>query len=505
MRRLAATLLALAVLLAPPAGATWSIVLVDTGTGEVAVGTATCLEGFDLLKYVPVIVVGRGAGAAQSAVDGTAANRKEIYDNLLLGTPPSAIIDVLLEGDLQWKARQYGIADLSPAAAGYTGGAAMQYKEHVTGTSGTLTWAIQGNVLTGAPVLAAAEAAVLSTPGSLADRLMAGMEAARLMGGDGRCSCLTGGPQSCGSPPPAFEKSAHVGCVVVARIGDVDGGCEPVQGCAKGSYWLKLNVKGQQEDDPDPVLQLHALYAGFLAGLHGRPDGLRSVASFDHGTLLADGQSTRTLHLALYDHFGAPITTGGASVTVSHAPGSAGLGVPGPVTDHGDGTYSLSVTAGAASGTDLFAVRVDDGTQPATLYPYPTLELVPALRADAGSLGAGAGGVVELSLQGPSATADRDYWVALSASGTQPGQVLPTGVVLPLNADRLFGATPSLVSVGLLGGVPGVLDRAGAATAALQPAPGALAPLAGLSLACAWFTVRPPDFASNAILIEILP
>lgn len=505
MRRLSVLPLLLATLLAPPAGATWSIVLVDTATGEVAVGTATCLESFDILKYVPVIVVGRGAGAAQSAVDGTAANRKEIYENLLLGTPPAQIIEILLEGDLQWKARQYGIADLSPAAAGYTGGAALKYKEHVTGTAGTLTWAIQGNVLTGAPVIDAAEAAVLSTPGSLADRLMAGMEAARLMGGDGRCSCLTGGPQSCGSPPPAFEKSAHVGGVIVARIGDADGGCEPVNGCAQGDYWMRLNVKGQQEDDPDPVLQLHALYAEFLAGLHGRPDGLRSLASFDHAEVLADGASTRTLSLALYDHFGAPITQGGAAVSVAHAPGSAGLGVPGPVVDHGDGTYSLAVTAGAAPGTDLFEVRIDDGVKPATLFPYPRLEHVPALRADGSSIPAGAGGLVTLSLQGPATAGGRHAWLLLSGSGTVPGQVLPGGLVLPLNADRLFALTPELVAAGFLQGTPGVLDGGAAATMALQPPPGAFTPLVGVQLACAWLAVRPADFASNAVTVEILP
>ncbi len=47
-RKTLAILLTLCLVLAPTVGATWSIVLVDSATGEVAVGSATCLEGTDL-------------------------------------------------------------------------------------------------------------------------------------------------------------------------------------------------------------------------------------------------------------------------------------------------------------------------------------------------------------------------------------------------------------------------------------------------------------------------
>jgi Family of unknown function (DUF1028)/Invasin, domain 3 len=503
--RCAALVLAVLFLLAPPAGATWSIVLVDTATGEVAVAGATCLEGLDLLKLLPVVVVGRGGGCAQSQVDTTAANRKEIFDNLILGTPPPEIIEILIDGDLFWKSRQYGIADMSPEGAGYTGAAAGQYKEHIFGSSGTVTYAIQGNVLTGAPVIAAAQLAVTSTSGSLADKLMAGMEAARLMGGDGRCSCAPGDPTGCGSPPPSFVKSAHIGFVVVARIGDVDGICNAVKGCASGEYWLKLNAKGLMDPDPDPVFVLQQEFEAFTATLHGHPDGVRSVAGFDHDELLADGQSTRTLTVALYDYFGAPLLAGGATLTVTHAPDSAGLSAIGAVTDNGDGTYSLEVTAGASTGTDLFAVRVDDGFKPATLYPYPALRLREALEADAGALSAAAGGVVNLDLLGPSDADGRRFAVALSAAGSQPGQVLSGGLLVPLNFDRLFQLSPQLATVGLLSGTPGELDGAAHGEAALTPPAGALASLVGVELACAWFTLRPADFASQAVSVAIEP
>ena len=56
MRRTAlvssALALAVAVAAAPFARATWSICLTDTSTGEVAIGTVTCINNADLEKFV---------------------------------------------------------------------------------------------------------------------------------------------------------------------------------------------------------------------------------------------------------------------------------------------------------------------------------------------------------------------------------------------------------------------------------------------------------------------
>ena len=68
MRSAIACLLAvLVVILAGPAEATWSIVAADSETQEVVVASATCLTNFDLKSWTPVIVVGKGGGAAQSS------------------------------------------------------------------------------------------------------------------------------------------------------------------------------------------------------------------------------------------------------------------------------------------------------------------------------------------------------------------------------------------------------------------------------------------------------
>ena len=67
------------VLVAAPAKATWSIVVVDLKTREVCSATATCIEGMDLDLSVPLVVVGKGAAAAQAFVHSGAKNRKVIF------------------------------------------------------------------------------------------------------------------------------------------------------------------------------------------------------------------------------------------------------------------------------------------------------------------------------------------------------------------------------------------------------------------------------------------
>lgn len=214
------------------ARATWSIILIDTRTGEVAIGSATCLTAFDLQANTPVLLTGIGGATAQSAVDGTGQNRVFIRDQMLLGTPPQSIIIGLSGFDTSHQSRQYGIVDtrFGGRATTFTGSGAGLYRGGRTGrfvaagiTGGDIVYAVQGNVLTGAPVIDAAIAAIGSTSGDLAEKLMAGMEAARMMGGDGRCSCSPGNPTGCGSPPPVFTKSAHIAYMLVARAGDRDG------------------------------------------------------------------------------------------------------------------------------------------------------------------------------------------------------------------------------------------------------------------------------------------
>jgi hypothetical protein len=218
--------------IAPAAArATWSILLVDTRTGEIAVGSATCLTNFDLRANTPVLIPGIGGATAQSFVDSTGQNRVFIRDRLSEGVNPTDILTQLATFDSGHQTRQYGIVDTLGRTATFSGTGDGQWAGGRTGTFmnvyagqvGPVAYAIQGNVLTGQPVVDQAVLAAVSAPGDLPAKLMAAMQAARLMGGDGRCSCSPSAPTSCGSPPPSFTKSAHIAYMLIARAGDREG------------------------------------------------------------------------------------------------------------------------------------------------------------------------------------------------------------------------------------------------------------------------------------------
>ena len=203
--------------------ATWSIIIVNTRTKEVGVASATCLTNFDLRNNTPVLLSGIGAATAQSFVDSTGLNRVLIRDRLIQGASPQSMLAELGSGfDPGHQTRQYGIVDTTGRAATFSGTGAGAWAGGQTGQVGEWVYAVQGNVLTGEPVVTMAVEALLNTSGDMPAKLMAAMEAARLMGGDGRCSCNEGAPTTCGAPPPTFAKSSHIAYLMISRLGDLD-------------------------------------------------------------------------------------------------------------------------------------------------------------------------------------------------------------------------------------------------------------------------------------------
>lgn len=205
-----------------PAQATWSVLIVDTRTGEIGLGSATCLTQLDLRELTPVVIAGVGAVTAQSAGDSPGRTRNVMRSRLLEGVPVSAILDELAVVDSAHETRQYGMVDVSGDVVTFTGTQAGSWRGGITGRIGDLVYAVQGNVLSGENVVQDAADAVVNTPGDLADKLLAAMQAARDGGGDGRCSCNSAQPESCGSPPPTPFKSAHIGYMLIARLDDQD-------------------------------------------------------------------------------------------------------------------------------------------------------------------------------------------------------------------------------------------------------------------------------------------
>ncbi len=103
------------------------------------------------------------------------------------GYTPEEIIEYLVENDAQGNPsiRQYGVVDLvdEGRSAAFTGENCYDYKDHILGS----TYSIQGNILLGQEVLDSMETNFLNTSGSLATRLMAAMQGAKIPGADTRC------------------------------------------------------------------------------------------------------------------------------------------------------------------------------------------------------------------------------------------------------------------------------------------------------------------------------
>lgn len=492
--------------LAWPARATWSIVLVDRATGEVAVGAATCLARLNLLEGLPVIRVGQGAGAIQ-AFSGGEAGLVIMFQMLGQGASPQTILSAVQVADPRPQSRQIGIVGMGGPPVTFTGTAAGAAKGGVVGEVGDLAYAIQGNVLAGAQVWLDAEAALLATPGDLGLKLMAAMEAARAQGGDGRCSCSLSRPQSCGTPPAGFTKSAHCGFMVVSRIGDRDATCSNGFDCADGVYFMKLNIRGNRasQSAPDPVLQLKADFDAFRLKKAGIPDHLNSRVEAPQ-SLPADGVTTREVYIRLVDLGGVPLTEGGDLVTVSTLDGLPPIASPGPVTDHGDGTYSFTLTAGTQPGMDTFVIKADDPNQKAaTLYPYLGVRSDPveALHVGYDQVSAASPARVPFVLNLPG-RGGAPYVIAASLTGTEPGSWL-LEVPVPLNPP-LISVLRDRIDAARLPGSVGRLDPGGRAEAAFVPGSAQLLPLVGRRVDWAGVVLTPDGpVVTNATGFTIVP
>ncbi|HEY0872328.1 MAG TPA: DUF1028 domain-containing protein [Vicinamibacterales bacterium] len=244
---------------AAPASATWSVIAVDRATGTVIIASATCVsqDAFarfpakDLRDVQAIVVPGRGVAAAQAAVDNTRANQKLIFAEIQKGTSPGQILAMLKE-DPQIARRQFGIVDLEGRSAGFSGerngAVSLDRQGRVEGTG--IHYSIQGNILTSEAVVLKAVDAFVAAKGTLADRVMAAMEAADAAGGDSRCSCDRGPKVDA----PCTAKTAHVAYILEAAKTDTNG-----ESYNDGTYSLFISVTDQDitpQEDANPVKTL---------------------------------------------------------------------------------------------------------------------------------------------------------------------------------------------------------------------------------------------------------
>ncbi len=216
---------------------TFSIVAADPTTGEV--GCAVQSRYFAVGTVVPWARAGVGAVATQAA--GVAAFGPRGLDELARGATPTDALHAILADDEGRETRQVGIVTADGRSAAHTGVSCMAWAGHRVGPG----YAVQGNILAGEAVVAEMERAFLEVAGTLAERLVAVLEAGQAAGGDAR------GQQA------AAVLVERVGAALESREG-VDRVCD-------------LRV----DDHPEPIAELRR-----LLGIHLVWDALRRATAF---------------------------------------------------------------------------------------------------------------------------------------------------------------------------------------------------------------------------------
>lgn len=226
---------------------TFSIIAADPETGQIGSAGASCVDNIAPLGGVILlndIIPGQGGINAQAYICIPHINLTNGMEQMANGLSPDEIIDWLVENDacnaqaFNPDFRQYGIVDLdslgSPRTAAWTGESADDYKGHILGPN----YAIQGNILIGPEVLENMEAAFLANQGTLAQKLMAAMQGANIVGADVRCE-----------PRGTSSTSAFLR---VYKPDDV-----------QGSPTLELNV-AEMPFGEEPIDSLQTLFDEFL-------------------------------------------------------------------------------------------------------------------------------------------------------------------------------------------------------------------------------------------------
>jgi uncharacterized Ntn-hydrolase superfamily protein len=189
---------------------TFSICGLDPATGEI--GVAVQSKYFAVGAVVSWARAGVGAVATQAA--GIAGYGPRVLDALAGGADPEEAIRTVLASDGARETRQLGVVAADGRSASWTGSDCNEWAGHETGAG----FAAQGNILAGEAVVAELARAFRETDGSLAERLVAGLEAAQAAGGDIR------GQQSAAvyveRPGAGIETGELIDRVVDLRVDD---------------------------------------------------------------------------------------------------------------------------------------------------------------------------------------------------------------------------------------------------------------------------------------------
>ncbi|EYD76582.1 hypothetical protein Rumeso_01862 [Rubellimicrobium mesophilum DSM 19309] len=161
-----------------PVVATFSVVAVDTRTGEAGVAVAS--KFLAVGSIVPWVAADVGAVATQALANATyGPNGLELMRE---GKSAEEALQQLTGADPGAERRQVGLVDFQGRAASHTGPGCQPWAGHRVGAG----YACQGNMLAGPQVLEAMAKAFDVGSGKLEDRLFAALAAGDEAGGDRR-------------------------------------------------------------------------------------------------------------------------------------------------------------------------------------------------------------------------------------------------------------------------------------------------------------------------------
>jgi uncharacterized Ntn-hydrolase superfamily protein len=172
-----------------PPVATFSILAFDPATGEV--GGAVQSRVFSVGNGVLWASAGHGAVATQAIVD--VSYGPQAIELLEQGMAPEAIVRQIWDGDPDprpddWtkQGRQFAVIDTKGNVHAFTGPRASSWAGHTYCTREGSVCSAQGNILAGEAVVNEMVRAYENTPGHMAARLVAALEAGQAAGGDTR-------------------------------------------------------------------------------------------------------------------------------------------------------------------------------------------------------------------------------------------------------------------------------------------------------------------------------
>jgi len=243
------------------AQATFTIVAVDPATREVGFAGATCGIG---IGFVPALVPGRGVVAAQADTSFIGRDRaREWIEN---GDAARDVLARLADPSLyrqtfyqRWFASQlpglqYGVATLAGAgehAGAYSGADTLVWSGSASGPG----YSVQGNSLRGVAVVDDAVRAFEVTVRdgcalSLADRLLAALEAARDAGGDSRCPADAPALSAAllVADPDDLPDAPRIALVAPRHFSFIEGA------------WLSIVGYERKPGDPEPIAAVREQY-----------------------------------------------------------------------------------------------------------------------------------------------------------------------------------------------------------------------------------------------------